>query len=62
MELNGLANMDMILQMTKDSDINPELKKKLQEQIDLSIIYFRAFQDDNDIKWHDVRQNPEAYK
>jgi hypothetical protein len=53
-ELNGLANIDMILKMTDDSDISPELKKKIQEQVDLSIIYFRTLQTDSSIKWHEI--------
>lgn len=64
MELNGLANLDVILK-TAEFDgiqIDPELKVKLQEQIDLSIIYFRAWNEDNSIKWHDVRKDPERYK
>lgn len=54
MELNGLANIDMILQMTEDSDISPELKKAIQKQVDLSIIYFRSLQKDSSVKWHEV--------
>lgn len=54
MELNGLANIDMILQLTNNTDIKPELKAKIQEQIDLSIVYFKAFQKNNDVKWHEV--------
>jgi hypothetical protein len=62
MELNGLANIRMVLDAAKDNnEVTEEIYKTLTEQAVLMERYMIALKHIPDIAWHEVRANPELF-
>lgn len=62
MELNGLANIRMILESAKDkNEVTEEIYKSVTEQAILMEKYMIALKHIPDINWHEVRGNPNLF-
>ena len=66
MEINGVANIKVLL---VGADLDPELRKKIEEQLDLLQRYMKACDqvvEKNGCKkklpaWHEIRLNKDKY-
>ena len=63
LEINGLANMKILIDMATPKELDLELYNKLNEQILLLERYMLAVKDavENDVEvpnWHDVKAKP----
>jgi len=54
MELNGPANIKMLLDMAENNNICPELKQKILKQVDILVLYMREYDKNSQIKWHEM--------
>ena len=61
MEVNGAANIIMLLSDSTGKDISPQLKAKLIRQARILVTYMRAYEKDNDTKWHNILAKDNEY-
>ena len=62
MELNGLANIRVILDIAKESNqVTEEIYGDLLNQAILMEKYMIALQHIPDLNWHEVREKPELF-
>jgi hypothetical protein len=68
MELNGIANMKLIIEMAlEDKKIDEETADKLDEQLNILMDYMKMYRDATKAKWtikawHEVREEYHARK
>lgn len=61
MELNGIANMKLIMMMAEeDKQISPEVFAKLNEQLNVMISYLKAYEASTQVvspipAWHEIK-------
>lgn len=66
MELNGIANMKLIIEMAASNNkIDETVRKQLDEQLDVLMEYMKMYKNYTTIKWpikfwHEVREEYHA--
>ncbi len=67
MEINGLANIHIIIDGAKEGEVSPELAEKIKEQLETLNRYLINIATEcqkKDVRyapWHEVRDNPTKY-
>lgn len=61
MEINGVANIKMMIDMGRGDDISEELYAKIAQHLDLLERYMIAYKENPEIHWHEVRDNPAEF-
>ena len=54
MEVNGAANILMLLKTAGNTHILPDLREKLERQANMLVTYMRKYEKDKTIAWHDI--------
>ena len=68
MELNGIANIKLIIEMAlEDKQIDKEVKEKVDEQLDILMDYMKHYKSMTTVKWqikpwHEIREEYYARK